>query len=327
MTATANACPDIEQLPGTVDIVKTFGYTILEVAMIIMEYVKQKPHGRVVKTPLSPLIVENIDNCVQKCKELMEKFKLRLGITLHKNVKKLFEDIGEEKFYDWLKAPDPSSSLTEADNKHTSGTGTWFLEDPRYSSWKDNNMLLCILGKAGCGKSVLCSSIIYHMQDICKLKNSCAVVYFFDGRHGDQQGKFQDKMICAFIKQLLDQQALMPGILLDDFKRGYKAPVKTLEAAFEHMVTCFNHVYIVIDALDECQEQIKLLNWISKVKDNTKVHLLVTSRDYQHITIQLEGNGGPTESIKLHTLIEMILGCIWIMKYKEWIGMERPKSK
>ncbi|KIJ06717.1 hypothetical protein PAXINDRAFT_52266, partial [Paxillus involutus ATCC 200175] len=52
-----------------------------------------------------------------------------------------------------------------------------------------------------------------------------------------------------------------------------------LKTTLGEVVKDFDEVYILIDALDECDSQAELLEWMQSLQSSTKgLHLLVTSR-------------------------------------------------
>ncbi|KZP14309.1 ankyrin [Athelia psychrophila] len=66
--------------------------------------------------------------------------------------------------------------------------------------------------------------------------------------------------------------------------------VRALEEALRAVLAAFDDVYIVIDSLDECGEQIELLKWIQTLAgwNLARWHLLVTSRPEPDIKSRLE---------------------------------------
>ncbi|WPA99594.1 uncharacterized protein RHO25_004212 [Cercospora beticola] len=83
----------------------------------------------------------------------------------------------------WL-TPDPNLDpwleFKAARNKHQSGTGNWLLTSPNYSSWKSGpTPHLWLHGKAGCGKSILCSTAIDDLRTSCEHAATIGFAVFF----------------------------------------------------------------------------------------------------------------------------------------------------
>ncbi len=63
----------------------------------------------------------------------------------------------------WLNAPDATSNHYAACTKSHLGTGSWLLQSASFKSWLDSpNSFLWMNGFAGCGKSVLLSTVIQY---------------------------------------------------------------------------------------------------------------------------------------------------------------------
>jgi hypothetical protein len=64
---------------------------------------------------------------------------------------------------DWLLAPDVSVNHNAARTKRHSGTGMWFIQGPHFSRCiTQPSAFLWLLGFAGSGKTVLCSTAVEH---------------------------------------------------------------------------------------------------------------------------------------------------------------------
>ena len=83
----------------------------------------------------------------------------------------------------------------------------------------------------------------------------------------------------------------MPEILVNLYTRcgnGYQMPsTGSLQDTLQKILDGFNSVFIVLDALDECTEREKVLNWaksfILEKNKNLGLHLIITSRPEKEI--------------------------------------------
>ena len=88
----------------------------------------------------------------------------------------------------------------------------------------------------------------------------------------------------------------MPKVLVNLYARcgnGHQEPtLDDLQNTLQRIVDGFSSTFIVLDALDECAEREKLLNWIQtfilKKDINHRLHLIVTSRPEQEIEDKLK---------------------------------------
>ncbi|KAF7977924.1 hypothetical protein HWV62_1983 [Athelia sp. TMB] len=186
----------------------------------------------------------------------------------------------------WLAAPAVSQNFNAAQKLHLEGTGSWFIEGSEFSSWKESTEhFLGIYGSPGCGKTILCSLIIEEVKELCVSRplSGCAY-FFFDGRSSDQALLLFDNCLLSILSQLARCTGGIPGALKDMYRAhgdGYDRPSpKSLRQTLRRVIAGFDHVYIMIDSLDECRDRDELLQWINEMAEQTdrKLHLLFTSR-------------------------------------------------
>lgn len=159
----------------------------------------------------------------------------------------------------WLKAPDPSSNYNTALSKRESTTGEWFVLSSDFIEWQNQPAsVLWLHGDAGCGKTVLCSTIITATKLAGeKGAQSTVLYYFFDFNDPAKQQAYN--LLASLVQQLAVRDPHAQSILerLYDLHEGLQKPtLNQLLSTFGEMVESSNprHIYIIIDALDECNE-------------------------------------------------------------------------
>ena len=116
--------------------------------------------------------------------------------------------------------------------------------------------------------------------------------FFFDGRDSQKELQLHNNLIRTLISQLND--ARHGGIteeLADLYKRCGEVQQPSdeqLQNVLRDILNRFSQAYIVIDALDECTDRKKTLNWVNKLISDTNgkaanLHLAVTSRPERDI--------------------------------------------
>ena len=159
---------------------------------------------------------------------------------------------------------------------------------------------------AGSGKTILrlripaflCNWIDFYFHSSAIIHNvlqrfpSATAYFFFDGRDSQKDFQLHDKLMRSLIWQFsLKCEGRVPKVLVDLYARcgnGHQEPtLDDLQNALERMLGGFSSAFIILDALDECTEREKLLNWIEtfileKIM-NLGLHLIVTSRPEQEI--------------------------------------------
>ncbi|KAK4207663.1 ankyrin repeat-containing domain protein [Rhypophila decipiens] len=147
--------------------------------------------------------------------------------------------------------------------RKTPGTGQRLLEKDEFCRWRDEEDLrtLWCHGIPGAGKTILCSVVIDHLERERRDNGTSACLYvYFD--HRDQRRQDANNILPCLLAQLvrqrddaskevnqLHQSYRLKGIppTLDDYLDVLASEIKKL-----------NRVYIVVDALDECQDDDEL---------------------------------------------------------------------
>jgi hypothetical protein len=114
--------------------------------------------------------------------------------------------------------------------------------------------------------------------------STCGCAYFyFDGRESGAALQKFETLLRSILDQLCFNQADIPDVM----KRLYKVDdnnhpeptLSQLRTTLEEVVKGFDEVYILIDALDECDSQAELLDWMNSLQSTTPgLHLFTTSR-------------------------------------------------
>ncbi|KAH9052831.1 hypothetical protein EDB87DRAFT_1835577 [Lactarius vividus] len=143
-----------------------------------------------------------------------------------------------ERLRGWLTPPDPSTNHTNACSTLHDCTATWVFDDDIFKEWESSQSgsLLWIHGKAGSGKSILCSAIIQHVITL-RDAGSASVAYFY----------FDLEMPC------LDVLSRVYSTYNDGKERpNERTLVKCLKDMLMALSTLQLPTYIILDALDEC---------------------------------------------------------------------------
>jgi hypothetical protein len=151
----------------------------------------------------------------------------------------------------WLSPPDCSTNANLARKQRHQGTGTWLLDSPAFQEWQSGSRQhLWLYGWAGCGKTVLATTVLDHLlsSDI-----HTTLSFFFDFNDPGKQ-RLED-LLRSLAVQLYRSENKATRSLDDLFashNTGGKQPDTTaLSACINTMIGAIGKAYIVIDALDE----------------------------------------------------------------------------
>ncbi|KAF8834470.1 hypothetical protein BDN67DRAFT_1016472 [Paxillus ammoniavirescens] len=287
-------CP-VAEIKGTPAVIESIVRLSLDVGSLIDEYAKSSFRKRVVKTQIDG-VKERITKCQAELRDLYEKLKTRIIAYTAKRVKEMHEEMQEasmrrdaqklsKEIRDWLKVTNPSINHKSARDTHVKGTGSWLPKDERFRQWlHERGKAMWLSAGPGFGKTVLFSTSVEDVRrHISEQGSTCGFAYYYiDARSGAASRTF-DNLLRSLLDQLCFNQANIPDAmkrLYGDDRGGHPQPtLEQLGTALGEVVKGFDEVYILIDALDECDSQAELLDWMRSLQSSTQaLHLFVTSR-------------------------------------------------
>lgn len=144
----------------------------------------------------------------------------------------------------------------------------------------------------GCGKTVLSSNVVEDLNRHSEAEPNKALVYFYF-KMDDTTKRTSQSMLRAIIKQLFENPNRQSDALQsvhDQLKSQNSITETQLLSVFREMASTFDNVYVVLDALDECQDRNDLFNFLEEIGtwQDVNINLLLTSRDERDITEAIE---------------------------------------
>ena len=137
-------------------------------------------------------------------------------------------------------------------------------------------------GILGCGKTILASTIIDDLASHCDTHQYSLAYFYFDTDNVDR--RYCSNMLRALVQQF----AIGNGDCLKTLSQSYLAHRKGLKQPSSHtlstilrsMMKICGRTFIVLDALDECDSQIEILDFIKDIEfwQHADLHILLTSR-------------------------------------------------
>ncbi|CAI6339214.1 unnamed protein product [Periconia digitata] len=217
----------------------------------------------------------------------------------------------DEVFTEWLTPTDFHAQHSDTINRWQDGTCQWFLDSAQFLAWfgpenrkydtsclpsrPGNKTLLCT-GNPGAGKTVIAAVAIKHLTDKCTDCTSVGIAYVYFNYKAQELNI--SEMLAAILKQLVQAQSSFAEPVEQLYLRhikGTRPSLKEIFNALQAVIAKYSRVYIVIDALDECQESngtrrrfLTKLQDLQNLKTETDVRLMVTSRDIPDIVDQFQ---------------------------------------
>ncbi|KAF9235659.1 hypothetical protein BU15DRAFT_77782 [Melanogaster broomeanus] len=187
-----------------------------------------------------------------------------------------------QKMYDWMDVVICTTKYEITLGQRQDGTCKWLLDLKRYADWRSSqNAFFRVSGKPGAGKSVLISVVI---ESLSKTEtNGGVLVYFYcDFRRDRTTHAFE--VIRSLLTQLLrkSKDAWLPlfGDLVDRKSNGSPPPVD-LEILYQLLlkaVRLHDRPVLVIYALDECKDYVKLTELLARLHNEGSCRVFCTSR-------------------------------------------------
>ncbi|KAI4127284.1 MAG: hypothetical protein LQ338_003288 [Usnochroma carphineum] len=204
----------------------------------------------------------------------------------------------------WLEWFDFQEPLRRTNATRASGTGAWLVETPEFRHWLRNNeqdylsRVLWIHGAPGVGKSVLCGTVIEHLQKK-QVKNEAKVstiAYFYcDSSFATKRTPFD---ICkALILQVQSQcqeplsalQAAYRNAALHG--RSHISDADDVFSLFCRVAADLESSYVIVDGLDECTDIPTVIKWLLDATSSMySLRLIIFSRDTLEVRKGMAGS-------------------------------------
>lgn len=217
-------------------------------------------------------------------------------------VERLQLDDHQRQIKGWLSAPDPSTNYMNALEKRHKGTGLWFTRSKAFKRWKEQpDSFLWLHGIAGCGKTVLSSTIIEHLKT--DIGSGQLLLYFYFDFNDPKKQTFEN-MLRSLTHQLYQKQSEARGTLnqLWELYRDsdHLLTKQSLSANLLAMLSEVSDTSIVLDALDEASTRSDILAWLKNLRETKlSIRFLVTARSEQEIETAFHGWTQPESWISI----------------------------
>jgi Cdc6-like AAA superfamily ATPase len=197
-----------------------------------------------------------------------------------------------ETILNWLTPIDFVSQQNDFISRRQKGTGTWLLGSTEYQSWREikGQRLFCP-GIPGAGKTILTSIVVEELTTLFSTDPTVGIAYIYCNFRRQDEQKIDD-LLRSLLKQLSESQPSLPGTVKDLYDRDKtkRTPpsLDEISRSLQTVATLYSRVFIIIDALDECQAshgcREKFLSEIFNLQIKTGTNLFTTSRFIPEIT-------------------------------------------
>ncbi|OBT62628.1 hypothetical protein VE03_08515 [Pseudogymnoascus sp. 23342-1-I1] len=223
------------------------------------------------------------------------------GLLTRDNVVKLVrhqEDQDRQTVLDWITLIDYAPQLNDFLTRRQEGTGQWLLDSTEYQTWVETNkQTLFCPGIPGAGKTILTSIVVEELTTRFQNNKSIGIAYLYCNFRRQHEQKAED-LLASLLKQLTQGRSSLPDTIKSLYDRHQVKRTRLsfgeISRALQSVVTLYSRVFIVIDALDECQVshncQKTFLSELFSLQAKCGVNLFATSRFIPEITENFQGS-------------------------------------
>jgi NACHT domain len=151
-------------------------------------------------------------------------------------------------------------------------------------------------GMPGAGKTILTSIIIDDLITRFHDNPTIGIAFVYCNFRSQHEQKAED-LLTSLLKQLAQGKSSLPDGVRFIYNKYKDKPMRPsfeeLSRTLHIVTTMYSRVFIIIDALDECQEsnncRLKFLSELFNLQAKSKVSLFATSRFIGGVTEKFEG--------------------------------------
>jgi hypothetical protein len=208
------------------------------------------------------------------------------------------EDHARLLLLDWLTTINHALQQSDFINRRQPETGQWLLDSEEYQTWlQATNKTLFCPGIPGAGKTILTAITIDDLTTRFQGDPDVGVAYLYCNfrRHDEQKA---EDLFAILLKQLTQGRSTIPSSVKSLHENHEKSQTRPsfdeLARTLQSVATLYSRVFIVVDALDECQAtggcRAKFLSGIFDLQDKCGINIFATSRSIPEITEKFKGN-------------------------------------
>lgn len=199
---------------------------------------------------------------------------------------------------DWITRVDYAPQQNDFIHRRQAGTGKWLLDSAEYQAWlRTKKQTLFCPGIPGGGKTILAATVIEDLNKRFESDPSIGIGYIYFNFRRQYEQKPED-LLSSLLKQLTQERATLPESVRDLYQRHQDTRTRPrldeISAALRSTAALYSRVFIVVDALDECQAEgvcrSTFLAAVFELQASTTTNLFATSRPILDIETQFNGH-------------------------------------
>ncbi|KAF3076556.1 Ankyrin repeat, PH and SEC7 domain containing protein secG [Trichoderma lentiforme] len=201
------------------------------------------------------------------------------------------------RILEWVTSIDYGSQQSDFLRRREPGTGQWLIDSREYQDWLGaRKQTLFCPGIPGAGKTILTSIVVDHLESTYRADPTIRIAYIYCN-YRRQEEQSIEKLLGSLLKQLSQGENCIPNCLKGFYKHHEKKRTQLslleIQTALQSAAENYSTVFIVIDALDECQNldgsRQKFLTELFSLQEKSGCNLFMTSRVIPEIVDRFNG--------------------------------------
>ena len=193
----------------------------------------------------------------------------------------------------WLSSIDCTKQRNDILARRQAGTGEWLLRSEEFRNWVERpKQILFCWGLPGVGKTIIAAIVIDSLETKFQTNNKVGIAYLFcDFKLHDQK---PEGLLRSLLRQLIGERSVPDSVieLFNQYKLKRELPLlKDISKVLSSVISSYSRVFIVVDALDECQSRCRMpfVKEILSLQTETEVNIFATSRAIPEVVKAFQG--------------------------------------
>ena len=208
------------------------------------------------------------------------------------------EDCERQTILEWITPNDYAPQQSDFITRRQKGTGQWILDSAEFQTWLDTgNQTLFCPGIPGAGKTILTSIVIDELTTRFSNDPEIGIAYIYCHFRRQDEQKIND-LLASLLKQLAGCQPSLPTSVKDLYDRHTtkrsRPSLDEIIGALQSVAATYSRVFILVDALDECQIadgcRQRFLSGLFNLHAKCGANVFVTSRSISSIEKEFAEN-------------------------------------
>ncbi|KAK4085523.1 uncharacterized protein Triagg1_513 [Trichoderma aggressivum f. europaeum] len=201
-------------------------------------------------------------------------------------IKSSLDNDMDRRILEWVTSIDYGPQQSDFLRRREPGTGQWLIDSTEYQDWlgAKKQTLFCP-GIPGAGKTILTSIVVDHLERTYRADPTIRVAYIYCN-YRRQEEQSIDKLLASLLKQLSQGENCISNRLRGFYKHHIEKRTQIsllqIQTALHSLAENYSTVFIVIDALDECQNsdgsRQKFITELFNLQKTCGWNLFLTSR-------------------------------------------------